>query len=321
MDALKAVILATLRTIFVLQFIVLLAANASAQERTFSVLWWNANPDEPGIKVGSHRKAMATYLNAIDDGRLFNVRYAVHRRRGDLSAALAEQEYDVLVLDATEARTRFDSQDLAALKQMYASGRDAIMLDGTLNIRNVNYNATTQFPGENNATGGLLVNQVASLAQRGGGILIGSDHDMFQASANAALTALVPGARFSGLTDPSTDGDFLGRILLSERMKVRPMDLLRHWQSIPNQGETPTGTFTDFLGRSVTFHVLVEAADKPGGGKRRPYISASFDPGSERTAIDRDTAAFDDPVEDAFEEEAAAPRLPDNMPTRKGGKL
>ncbi|MEM9552103.1 MAG: hypothetical protein AAGA05_13070 [Pseudomonadota bacterium] len=297
-----------------------LASPVAAQDRTHRVLWWNANPDEPGFKVGWQREAMANYLNAFDGGGVFAVTYGVHRQGGDLANVMRGQGFDVVILDATERRSRFSAADLEALKQMYASGKNGIMMDGTLNIRFVTRNRLTEFPGVNGSSAALLVNQVAALANRGGGILIGSDHKAFQVSANAAISALVPGARFTGLTDPSTDGAFFGRSLLGERVPVRANDILLHWQTIPNQGQAPVGRFTDFLGRPVTFFTLVEAADKPGGGAKRPYISATFDPGAERTAIDADHVAFQEPVrpEPVVEEK---PKLPDNMPTRKGGNL
>lgn len=288
--------------------------DAAAQTPPFQVLWWNANPDEPGFKVGWHRETMANYLDTYQ-GNLFDVTYGVHQRGGDLARAMAGGNFDVIVLDATELRSRFDTADLEALKAFYAAGHRQIMMDGTLNIRFVERNRWTEFPGVNGSSAGLLVNQVAALARRGGGVLIGSDHNRFQVSANAAFRALVSSGGFSGVTDPSTDGNFIGRTLLGEEVSVRANDLLQHWQSIPNQGEAPVGQFTDFMGQPITFYSLVEAADKPGGGRKRPYISASFDPGSERTAID-DDVVFSDPLPPL--EIPEKPRLPDNMPTRKG---
>ncbi|WP_158964920.1 hypothetical protein [Chachezhania sediminis] len=295
---------------------------AWAQNGPFAVLWWNANPDEGTFKRAHHREAMATYLDKYDNGALFRVTYGIHRRGGDLARALIGQNYDVVVLDLTERRSRFSKADLEALKSFYAGGHRAIMLDGTLNIRHVNYDRWTTFPGPNGSNAGLLVNQVAAIGRAGGGILIGADHAAFQVSANAALRALVPGARFSGTTNPSTDGTFLGRSLLGEVVTVPANDLLQHWQTIPNQGEAPVGDFTDFLGQTVHFHSLVEAADKPGGGRKRPYISASFDPGAERTAIDSDRVTFQKPAPpttpEPVEEVEEKPQLPPNMPTRKG---
>lgn len=249
---------------------------STAQARAFEILWWNANPDEPRFKVGRHRETMANYLDTFQGGALFNVTYGVHRRGGDLANVLGGRGFDVVILDATETRSRFNGADLEALKALYAAGRSNIMLDGTLNIRYVDFNHLTDFPGVNGSSAGLLVNQVAALARRGGGFLIGTDHDRFQVSANAAATALVPGARFSGTTNPSTDGDFLGRSLLGEMVPVRANDVLQHWQTIPNQGQAPVGQFTDILGRPVTFYSLVEAADKPGGSAKRPLYLGQF---------------------------------------------
>jgi hypothetical protein len=214
------------------------------------------------------------------------------------------------VLDVTTRRSTFGPADLEALRSHYASGRRALMLDGSLWIRSTAENRTTRFPGVNGATGDLTVNQIQALADAGGGILIGTDHDDFQVGANVALEAIVPGARFSGTTNPSTDGDFIGRTLLGHAVTLRAIDILEHWQSIPTQGESPVGSFTDFTGNAIRLHALVETADKPGGGVKRPYVSASFDPGSQRTAIDANETAFEDAPEE--------PPLPPDMPTRKG---
>ena len=112
----------------------------------------------------------------------------------------------------------------------------------------------------------------------------------------------MPRARFSGRTNPSRDGEFIGNTLLNTAVSVRPLDILQHWEEIPSQAEAPVGQFTDFMGNPVTLHTLVETSDKPGGKAKRPYISASFAPGEGRTAIDSN--AEPDP-----------PR--DYMPTRK----
>jgi hypothetical protein len=180
------------------------------------------------------------------------------------------------------------------------------MLDGSFGIRSMRIPGTPQvdFPGAENSSAALLANQVSAIARAGGGVLIGSDHDGWQVGANAALRALVPDARFRGTTNPSTDGQFLGDLLLTGVLPVKPIVLLRHWESVPNQGEAPVGGFTDFAGAPVQLYALVEAADKPGGGRKRPYISASFDPGNKRFDIDSELAP--------------EPEIPNNMPTRKG---
>lgn len=87
---------------------------------------------------------------------------------------------------------------------------------------------------------------------------------------------------------------------MGKRERVIARDILRHWEAVPSQGEAPVGEFVDFMGRPVTLYSLVETADQPGGGRKRPYISASIFPGSGRTAIDSDEPAFE------------------NLPTHKG---
>lgn len=278
-----------------------------AQSDPAKVLWFLGTPDYPGEYTSRDRRAMASYLSDFEDGRVFETTFVRSTRRGALAAELDKAAFDVIVLDVATTSNVFGSSDLAALKAHYQNGRTGLMLDGSLGIRNMVRSALTRFPGPDEALGKLLVNQIDALRRAGGGILIGTDHNQWQRSANAALAALLPGATFSGSTDPSTDGVFLGKVLLGGAATVVPVSVLRHWESVPNQGEAPVGAFSDFLGQPVTLYSLVETADKPGGGRKRPYISASFDPGSETYNIDSEVAP-----------EPQAPPLPDNMPTRKG---
>jgi len=271
----------------------LIACAGTGAAQPARVLWWDASPSYPNASEPADRKKMARYLD---------VNYRHSTRRGDLARALAGQAYDILVVDVTTEARPFNTDDLAAVKAVYRAGHRTLMLDGTLWIRSTRSEPETVFPGPNGAAAALLVNQMSALRARGGGILVGTDHVEYQAGANQVLRALVPGAAFSGRTNPSRDGVFIGDVLLSLAETARPVDILRHWESVPSQAEAPVGTYTDFLGNRVALHALVETADKPGGGPRRPYISASFAPGEDRTAIDSDKMP-----------EAAA----DTMPTRK----
>ncbi|MEM9552104.1 MAG: hypothetical protein AAGA05_13075 [Pseudomonadota bacterium] len=294
-----------------LVLVVLTACAGLAQQAPIRVLWWNANPGWPN-QTDRHRQMMADHLTAFGGGGVFVTTFVSSVRSGALAQQLGGAAFDVVVIDVTNNRSTFNAADLEALKGHYASGNRAIMLDGSLWIRSGSHNPTTNFPGKNGATGALLVNQIRALADAGGGTLIGTDHNSYQVGANAALAALIPGARFTGYTKPSTDGSFIGRTLLAHQVPVRAIDILEHWQSIPSQGEVPVGSFTDFTGQPLTLYNLVETADQPGGGVKLPYVSASFDPGSQRTAIDSREAAIVDPPK------VEIPKLPDNMPTRKG---
>ena len=239
------------------------------------------------------REKIANWVGAYGGGGVFATTFRVNRTGGALARELEQNQYDIIVLDLIGRRRYMNTADTTALQNFYASGKSALVLDGSLWIRNLRRYRATTFPGRNGATGGLMINQLTMLAEAGGGILIGTDHDAFQVGANYALRALVPGAQFSGRTVPSTDGDFIGEALLAKRERVIAKDILRHWEAVPSQGEAPVGNFVDFMGRPVTLYSLVETADKPGGGRKRPYVSASIFPGSGRTAIDSDQPVFD----------------------------
>lgn len=270
-----------------------LAMPLASQHQATRVLWFSAMPDMGPEVVSSHRETMARYADEFQNGQAFNVTYTRKLQGGGLASELQTGQYDIVVLDMANRRNRMNGDDIYALQQFYAGGRSALILDGSFAIRNITHNPATKFPGVNGSSAGLLINELAALAERGGGILIGTDHNIWQPTANAAVNALVPGAQFSGTTNPSTDGDFIGDLLLGTRVTVTAADLLRHWESVPNQGEAPVGQFSDFMGRPIELYSLVETADKPGGGRKRPYISASFSPGDRRIPIDSEQQVFD----------------------------
>jgi hypothetical protein len=254
------------------------------------VLWWDVSLHEPRNQP-SNRQTMARHLQAYKDGTRFRVDYKFEPRRGAFAQHMAANPgYSIIVVTAANDNALFNSADLDAFRAFYARGNTALMLDGTLGIRNTDVRELTKWPGVNRSSANLLINQMEALRAAGGGLLIGTDHGRFQRTANLALDAILPGAQFSRITDPSRDGDFFGELLLAGAEPVKPLDILRHWEAIPNQGQAPVGQFQDFTGAQVTLHTLVEASDKPGGGTRRPYISATIDPGSTRIDITEEAA-------------------------------
>lgn len=269
-----------------------------------------------GPSRNAFRKEMSDWLNTVENGRVFESSFFRYSRTGGLARALEENaNTQVLVLDLSHRISQVDRSDAAALQAFYSSGKNALILDGSFGIRSLRMGGRPEvlFPGIEGSSGGLLANQIVALAGMGGGILIGTDHFDFQVPANAALRALLPDAQFTGTTNPSTDGAFIGDVLLNTHTPVKPAVLLRHWETVPNQGEAPIGSYTDFTGAPVRLYTLVEAADKPGGGRKRPYISASFDPGNRRFDLDSEFA----PARSPQPEPDAPPELPENMPTRK----
>lgn len=282
--------------LFALLMSLVLASPCAAEP--ISVLWLNTIVGEPKLTT-DHRRQIVNHLNGLDGGAKFRVKF-IRQSSGKAAVDLATNDYDVVVIDGGNPSTRYNSADLEALKRIYSGGKRVVMLDGTLTIRSTSYSSETRFPGVNGSSGALTANQIVSIHSAGGGFLIGADHNGFQRDANQVVRALIPEAKFSGRTDPSTNGEFIGNDLLSKVTPIVPLDLFRHWASIPSQGEVSVGSFTDFMGQPVELYALVEAADKPGGGRKRPYISVTFDPGTKRYALDSN-----EPVSD-------------NMPTRVG---
>ena len=291
--------------------LVLSAAAASAQP--MRVLWWDVSLNEPRNKP-ENRRTMARYIDRYAGGARYDVDYQFSPSRGALARHLAAQPpYKMIVITAANNNRVFNRSDLDALQRFYAGSSGVLMLDGTLGIRNSDVQKRTQWPGVNRSSANMLLNQFEAMREKGGGLLIGTDHGRFQASANQALRAIVPRARFSEITNPSRDGEFFGDLLLAHRQAVKPLDILRHWESIPNQGRAPVGRYADFLGRPVSLYTLVEASNKPGGGARKTYISSTINPGSKRFDIAEDAAPVTQ--QEAVKEEPAP--VVDRMPTRK----
>jgi hypothetical protein len=249
------------------------AGSSSAAQ----VLWWDATPEYGGQAPDSYREEMADYLTNFNGGGVFDATFVASQTPGALAAHLATNSYDVIVFDTTGPNT-FDAADVMAVQDHYMSHSN-VLLDGILYIRNINLNTTTDFPGINGSTGGFTANEVSQIAQRGGGIMIGTDHNCCQWGANTILGAIIPGAGFSGLTTPSLDGQFNGTQLLDDVAMVSAFDLFSHWAAVPSQAETPVGMFTDITGAMVELWAQVEVADFVGG-PLRPYISTSWEPGT-----------------------------------------
>jgi hypothetical protein len=243
----------------------------------YKVLWWDSTPEYGFQAQDSFRKEFSDSLTAYAGGSVFNSTYVSSETAGTLASHLSSNSYDVIVFDATSQSNKFDAADITAVQSMYAAGKKNLLLDGTLYIRSISYNGTTDYPGANGSSAGLTINEVYALAKRGGGFMIGTDHNCCQVDANQILNGLIGTASFSGNTTPSTDGQWNGTELLTGLVPVAPIDILNHWDSVPSEAIAPTGSFTDFLGGSVTLYSQVDVADDPGGGPRYSYISTSFD--------------------------------------------
>ncbi|MBC6476496.1 MAG: hypothetical protein GDA56_00495 [Hormoscilla sp. GM7CHS1pb] len=259
--------------------------NLDAKAEAASLLWWDSSVWHGGQLADPFRQEMPDFLNEFDGGDLFNTTYISSKTPGEFATHLASNSYDVIVLDSGNNETIVFNEDDRVALQAHYSNNSNLMLDGSLLIRSFNYAPATDFPGPNGALGGFLANQVYQLAERGGGIMIGSDHYSYQRDGNQMLSAIVPGAAFSGITNPSSDGVFYGTDLLNSVASVAPADVFTHWSSVPSQGISPTGEFTDFLGDPITLYSQVDVANKPGGGPKYSYISTSWEPGSEITSV------------------------------------
>ena len=255
--------------------LLVLAAGTALTAAPFRVLWWDSTPDWGGQAPDSFRQEMSDYVSAYGGGSLFASTYVGSETPGTLAAQLAAHTYDVIVFDATSSSSKFNAADVSAVQDFYKTNSN-LLFDGSLYIRNITFNSLTEFPGPNNDLGDLTVNEVFQLGSRGGGIMVGTDHNCCQVDANQIVQAVLPGASFSGITVPSTDGQWNGTDLLNAPGPVASLNIFNHWSAVPSQAISPTGNFTDSLGKSVTLYSQVDVADQPGGGPKYSYISTSW---------------------------------------------
>ncbi len=253
----------------------------------FNVLWWDSTQSYGAQNAPELREKMPEYLSDYDGGSTFSATYVRSRTAGALATELATNSYDVIVFDSTSSSSPYNAADLAAVQQFYQNNNRNVLLDGSLYIRSIAYNADTVFPGPGGGMGVLTLNSVYEIANRGGGIMIGTDHNCCQVDANAMLNALIPGASFSGIAAPSTDGVFYGAQLLNNLEATAPINVLTHWATEGSQGIPPVGAFTDFLGNSVTLYSQVDIASTVGG-PRTSRISSSWQPGAGSTGVGDD---------------------------------
>lgn len=258
---------------------ILTLSGTQAMAVPFNVLWWDSTESYGAQNAPELREKMPDYLSAYDSGSAFTATYVRSRTAGALATQLSTNTYDVIVFDSTSQSSPFNATDLSAVQQFYQNNNRNILLDGSLYIRSIQYNADTVFPGPGGGMGVLTLNSVYEIANRGGGVMIGTDHNCCQVDANAMLNALIPGASFSGYVAPSTDGVFYGAQLLNNLEATAPINVLDHWSTEGSQGVPPTGTFTDFLGNEITLYSQVDIASFVGG-PRTARISTSWQPGA-----------------------------------------
>ncbi len=261
-----------------------------AQAAPFNVLWFDATPEYGGQAPNAYREEMANSLTATP-GNVFTATYVDGLAAGSLAVALSANSYDVVIIDATGASV--NSADVDALRAFYESGKKNLLLDGSLYIRNIEFNAETDYPGPASAMDNFTRNEVHNIASRGGGIFFGTDHDCCQGGINQLLAGILPDAQFSGVASPNVNGTVYGTQLLNSIDPVAPLGLLNHWSSEGTQGIPPSGTFTDFLGASRTLYTQVDFP-LPGTSQRFPFVTTSWQPGEGQIII-TDPDPPDDP--------------------------
>jgi hypothetical protein len=249
------------------------------------VLWWDCTPEYGGQAPDALRQAMSDHLDNYAGGGVFDSTYVSSEIAGTFAPHMASNNYDVIVFDCTTSSGPLNADDQAALTTFYDTHRN-VLLDGNLYVRSAVANATSIFPGINGCTGDYTVNEVWQLADRGGGVMIGTDHDCCHGMPNYLLDAMIPDAEFSGSTSPSVDGQFNGVDLLEAIANVSVFDLFAHWDSLPSQGVAPTGMFTNVFGDPVELFSQVDVADDPGGGPQFSYVSTTWEPSGDGPEFD-----------------------------------
>ena len=150
---------------FVVAALYLIIGTNVANAEPLRILWWDGSPTYEGATNARDREKMARYIDGFDGGSSYAVTFQHSTRGGDFSRHMSGSAYDLVVMDVTTTAANFNNADLDAFRRFYQSGHKALMLDGTLWIRNARPDVETKFPGPNGAGAALLMNQIKLMEQ------------------------------------------------------------------------------------------------------------------------------------------------------------
>lgn len=183
--------------------------NANA---TDNILYLNSTRGLGTGNLGAFRKPIADVIDNYQDGTIFDVDFVQTHVPGSLASWLNSKPveyYDQIWFDTTIYQTSLLNQaDLTALNTWAANRQPEFVLDSAFFIRNKESNNMSK------SSAAATVNQALALKDAGGGILIGTDHNVFADTANQILNNFGFDGLFTGSYDITANASFVGNLLL-----------------------------------------------------------------------------------------------------------
>jgi hypothetical protein len=188
-------------------------AMANPATAADNILYLNSTRGLGTANYGNYRSAIANTLDNYQDGSLFDVDFIQTQVAGDLAFWLNSKPagyYNQIWFDTTIYNTSvLNATDLAALNTWAANKQPEFILDSSFFFRNKLSNTLTP-----SATAATIAEALA-LKNNGGGIFIGTDHNDYAHTANQILTNFGFDGLFTGLYNITSNGSFMGDLLLS----------------------------------------------------------------------------------------------------------
>ncbi|WP_017716404.1 hypothetical protein [Kamptonema formosum] len=199
-----------LKLLFTGTLAIVMANPATAAD---NILYLNSTRGLGTANYGNYRSVIANTLDNYQGGSLFDVDFIQTQVAGDLAFWLNSKPvgyYNQIWFDTTIYKTSvLNATDLAALNTWAANKQPEFILDSSFFFRNKLNNSLTL-----SATAATIAEALA-LKDKGGGILIGTDHNDFAYTANQILTNFGFDGLFTGAYNITSNGSFVGDLLLS----------------------------------------------------------------------------------------------------------
>ncbi len=272
-------------------FILFLALGLSiASAAPVNILYLNSSRGTGTGAASSNRVLLANELDSYLGGGVFDVDFVQTHVAGNLATKInanAIDFYDQIWFDTTVLNTSLlNTADFTALNAWAAADQPEFILDSSYFKRAINPSDVTA------SSIAVTINEALALKNVGGGILIGTDHDVFTNTANQVLTNFGFDGLFTGEFNITNDGGFVGSLLLSPET-VDNTFFTTNLQGL-STSNVPIGTHVlNANGGNRTIEVFENLfSNSPG---RVSHIGASFNTGTQETDIE-DVESFEDPV-------------------------
>ena len=226
-------------------------------------------------------------LENYQDGNVFDVDFVQNHVAGDLAFFLNSRPidfYDQIWFDTTiRDISVLNSEDLDALNTWAAANQPEFILDSSFFRRGVN-TASAQ---------SVTINEALALQNAGGGIFLGTDHNVFANTANQVLTNFGFDELFTGTHFITANGEFVGNLLLQPE-PVGPEFFTANLQGL-STSNVPIGTHVlNENGGDRTIEIFENLFSLSPG--RISHIGASFNTGSGTTPIDNPEVSVPEPI-------------------------